>query len=98
MAKAEAMAMQALAARPDQAAEVDRALGELLAERGRVDAAGLARAQRVQETTHERLHVLLPKLGLVSERDVAEALAQLLELPLAGEADYPDLPLHGERV
>ena len=98
MAKAEAMAMQALAARPDQAAEVDRALGELLAERGRVDAAGLARAQRVQETTHERLHVLLPKLGLVSERDVAEALAQLLDLPLAGEADYPDLPLHGERV
>ena len=40
----------------------------------------------------------MPKLGLVSERDVAEALAQLLDLPLAGEADYPDLPLHGERV
>ena len=38
------------------------------------------------------LHLLLPKLGLVSEREVAETLAQLLDLPLAGEADYPDLP------
>ncbi|MGH6944185.1 MAG: GspE/PulE family protein, partial [Geminicoccaceae bacterium] len=42
--------------------------------------------------------MLLPKLGLVSEREVAEALAQLLDLPLASEADYPDVPLPGGRV
>ena len=50
---------------------------------------GLGRAQRAREASHDRLHVLLPKLGLVSEREVAEALAQLLDLPLASEADYP---------
>ena len=82
----------------DDAAAVDEALGRLLVERGRLDPAGLGRAQRVREASHEPLHLLLPKLGLVSERDVAETLAQLLDLPLAGEADYPDLPLHGERI
>jgi general secretion pathway protein E len=77
---------------------VDEALGRLLVERGRLDSTGLGRAQRVREASHDRLHVLLPKLGLVSEREVAEALAQLLDLPLASEADYPDLPLPGDRV
>src|SRR5688572_4009283 len=92
------MATEPLAAAPDQALEVDEALGELLIARGRLDAAGLGRALRVRETNHERLHLLLPQLGLVSERDVAEALARLLDLPLAGDTDYPDLPLHGDRV
>jgi general secretion pathway protein E len=82
----------------DDADGVDDALGHLLVERGRLDHAGLGRAQRVREASGDRLHALLPKLGLVSEREVAEALAQLLDLPLASEADYPDLPLHGDRV
>ena len=81
-----------------EAAAVDEALGRLLVERGRLDPAGLGRAQRVGEASHDRLHVLLPKLGLVPEREVAEALAQLLDLPLASEADYPDVPLPGDRV
>jgi general secretion pathway protein E len=79
-------------------AAVDEALEQLLVESGRLDRSGLSRAQRAREASHDRLHVLLPKLGLVSEREVAEALAQLLDLPLASEADYPDLPLPGDRV
>jgi general secretion pathway protein E len=82
----------------NDAAGVDEALGRLLVERGRLDPAGLGRAQRVGEASHDPLHLLLPKLGLVSEREVAETLAQLLDLPLAGEADYPDLPLAGDRI
>jgi len=84
--------------RDDEALAFDQALGQLLIERGKLDGAGLNRALRVCQASHERLHQMLCKLGLVPERDVAEALAQTLELPLAGEADYPDLPLHGERV
>jgi general secretion pathway protein E len=76
----------------------DKALGELLIERRLLDAAGLERAQRVRQASDDRLHVLLSKLGLVSERDVAMGLAELLELPLAGEADYPDLLPHGDRL
>ena len=82
----------------DEAAAVDEALGRLLIERGRLDPAGLGRAERVREASHAPLHLLLPKLGLVSEREVAETLAQLLDLPLAGEADYPDLPPAGDRI
>ena len=82
----------------NDAAAVDEALGRLLVERGRLILRGLGRAQRVGEASHDPLHLLLPKLGLVSEREVAETLAQLLDLPLAGEADYPDLPLQGDRI
>jgi general secretion pathway protein E len=82
----------------DDAAAVDEALGRSLIARGRLDPAGLGRAQRVREASGEPLHLLLPKLGLVSEREVAETLAQLLDLPLAGEADYPDLPLPDDRI
>ena len=63
-----------LAAVMDDAAAVDEALGRLLVERGRLDPAGLGRAQRVREASHDPLHLLLPKLGLVSEREVAETL------------------------
>ena len=51
----------------DDAATVDEALGRLLVERGRLDPAGLGRAQRVREASHDPLHMLLPKLGLVSD-------------------------------
>jgi general secretion pathway protein E len=73
-------------------------LGELLVEQGKLDPAGLARALRLAAASAEPVHSLMVKLGLVPERDVAEALAQLLQLPLAGPADFPDLPMDGERV
>jgi general secretion pathway protein E len=40
----------------------------------------------------------LPKLGLVSERDLAEALSQQLDLPLVGPSDFPEVPLLEERL
>ncbi|HEX6144125.1 MAG TPA: type II secretion system ATPase GspE [Geminicoccaceae bacterium] len=82
----------------DEELAFDETLGQLLIERGKLDPQALQRAQRARSASRERLHVLLPKLGLVAERDVAEALAALLELPLAEEGDYPDAPLHGDRV
>jgi general secretion pathway protein E len=73
-------------------------LGDLLIERGRLERAGLERARRLAEGSGERLHVLLPKLGLVSERDLAEALSERLDLPLVGSADFPEVPLLEERL
>ncbi len=81
-----------------QGSRLDDALGELLIARRLLDAAGLERALRVKQASDERLHVLLTKLGLVSEREIAASLAELLQLPLAGEADYPDLLPHGDRL
>ena len=71
---------------------VEDAFGEILIERGKLDRPGLERAKRLQEGQNERLYQLLPKLGLVSEHDMAQALADGLELPLVTSNDIPDLP------
>ncbi len=73
-------------------------LGDLLVARGNLERAGLERARRLSEGGDERLQVLLPKLGLVSERDLAEALAELLELRLVSSADFPHVPLLEDRL
>ncbi len=75
------------------AAEVDEAVLDLLTRRGKLDEAGVQRAKRIQPDGGEHLHSLLIKLGVVSERDVAEAVAQVLAMPLVGPQDFPDQPL-----
>jgi general secretion pathway protein E len=69
------------------------ALAEILIDKGRLEASQLDRALRLQEGSGERLGSLLVKLGLVSERDVAEALAQQLSVPLVQARDYPEVAL-----
>ena len=57
-------------------------LGEILIERGKLDAGSLERALRLQQESGERLGALLVTLGIVAPRDVADALAVQLDLPL----------------
>ena len=45
-----------------------------------------------EESENESLPALLTKLGLVSERDMAESVAELLQLPLLGAKDFPETP------
>jgi general secretion pathway protein E len=66
------------------------AIVDLLIERRKLDAGGLDRARRAGENGEEPLHTILVKLGLVAERDVAEALATVLDLPMAQADDYPE--------
>jgi general secretion pathway protein E len=67
-------------------------LGELLVAHQKLTEADLQRARRVQEDAGEALDTLLLKLGLISERDLADALAAQLNLPLVRPADYPETP------
>ena len=53
------------------------------------------RARRLQEETGGSLLALLARLGLVSERDHAEASAEVLGLPLVSAKDAPELPPEG---
>ncbi|MGI9418816.1 MAG: type II secretion system ATPase GspE [Geminicoccaceae bacterium] len=78
--------------------DFDERFGEVLVRHGKLDVSGLQRALRASKAGEERLHGLLPKLGMVSEKDVAEALAEALQLQLAGTADYPDEPVHDEAL
>ncbi len=73
-------------------------IGELLIERGKLDAPTLERALRLQQESGERLGALLVTLGVVAQRDVAEALAAQLELPMVDTAGYPEFPILEERV
>jgi general secretion pathway protein E len=89
----------ALTKEPTAAAAMPRKrLGELLVERGKLDATALERALRLQQESGEKIGVLLVTLGLVAQRDVAECLAQQLELPMLDATGYPEFPILEERV
>jgi len=72
---------------------VERALAQRLIHLGKLDRAALDRAIRLQNGSDERLEALLVKLGLASEKDVAEALAGELGLAVVAPSDYPDAPV-----
>ncbi len=72
----------------------DRIVAALI-EKGRLKEADLLRAQRLQEETGGELLALIARLGLVSERDHAEACADVLGLPLVAVKELPDLPPEG---
>lgn len=70
-----------------------------LIEAGKLRPTDLQRARRVlEETGEDTLPVLLVRLGLVAERDVAEALAEATGLKLVAAADYPVVPPLPENV
>jgi general secretion pathway protein E len=74
-------------------------IGETLVERGKLDPANLERALKLQEgESREKIGVILLRLGMVSGRDLADALAEQLDIPIAQAADYPELPLMEERI
>jgi len=60
---------------------------------GKVQPQAIERAQHLAVESQERLESVLTRLGLITERDLAEALSQFLHLPLAVAADYPPQPI-----
>lgn len=66
-----------------------RRLGELLIDRGLIDRRSLARAERVALDTGGRLDRVLTQLGITSDRDLAQIMAELFGAPLVTAADYP---------
>ncbi len=88
------MGEMALTAKPQ--ADVALALGDRLVARGKLSSADLERARLLAEDGG--LVPVLLRLGLVSEQDVAELLAELLGLPMAGPADYPTVPVMEEQL
>ena len=73
--------------------DFQRALGDALLSAGRLDSAALDRALRLAEAHGERLPAVLTKLGLVSEGDLARALAEALGVPLIEARHLPEEPV-----
>ncbi len=74
------------------------ALARRLIDTGKLTPTGAERASRLAQESGERLERVLARLGLVSERDLAETLGALLALPVAAAEDYPDLPVLEDRM
>ena len=60
----------------------ERSLAARLVANGRLDEAAAERALRLRAGSEERLEQILTKLGLVHEKDVAEAMSGELGVPL----------------
>ena len=73
-------------------------LGEILIEQGRLESSALERALKAQQELGDELSDILVKLGMLSEDDLAAALAQQYALPLAKSGDYPGAPLYLSKV
>ncbi len=74
-------------------------IGEILVDRGKLDPANLERALKLQEgDAREKIGTILLRLGMVSGRDLADALADQLDIPIAQAGDFPELPLLEERL
>ncbi|WP_199747051.1 type II secretion system ATPase GspE [Aerolutibacter ruishenii] len=77
---------------------VETRIVEALLAKGRLKEADLGRARRLQEEAGGQLLALLARLGLVSERDHAETVAEVLALPLVSAKDLPELPPEGSAL
>jgi len=72
---------------------LDERICEHLVTRGRLKEADLARARRLHEESGEGNMVpLLTRLGLVSEREMGDALSEVFNLPLLSIKDCPEAP------
>ena len=82
------------AEQPDRAAFEGALLSRLLSA-GALDELAAERALRLQAGTPDTVENILIRLGLVHERDVAQAIADELGLKLAQATDFPDTPCPG---
>lgn len=73
-------------------------LGEALLDAGKLDAKALQRGVRAREESGRPLAEVLTGLGLVTERDIADAYAAFLGLPLIGRAEFPPAPVLEQRL
>ncbi|HYG05913.1 MAG TPA: type II secretion system ATPase GspE [Stenotrophomonas sp.] len=84
--------MNAIAAASIDNQDVPTRIVGVLLEQRRLKEADLARARQLQDAAGLDLLALLGRLGLVSERDHAEACAQVLGLALLEGRELPDAP------
>ena len=93
-----------LAAHPDASLDAGRAIPDaeallrVLVERKRLDTRAIDRARRVAQETGQRTEAVLSQLGLVTDRDLADALAALFDAAITAPAGYPAAPVLPDRL
>ncbi|MCL4766555.1 MAG: Flp pilus assembly complex ATPase component TadA [Hyphomicrobiaceae bacterium] len=64
----------------------------------RLDELTVRRAQRAREQSGERFDVVLTRLGLISEVELAAAISEYTGIPLISASEMPDAPLLGDKL
>src|SRR5688572_8127839 len=82
---------------PRGAAFVER-FGGYLTQRGVLAELAVKRAERAQAQSGERFDLVLTRLGLIPEAELARILADFLGLRLAGPADLPATALFPDEL
>ena len=83
----------------EEVAGVDEGrLGQRLIRSAGLDPQSLNRALRLQQDSGERLGELLLQLGMVSEKDLAQALAEQLGLEVVTADAYPETPITDDAI
>ncbi len=83
---------------PHSSDTVREAFGQYLVVAGKITPDALIRAQQIAYESHERFELVLTKLGLITETDLAQTLADHLKLPLASPNDFPEAPVLEDRL
>ena len=80
--------------RPEETPDI----GTFLRQQGRLEESDLARVRMLSKETGESMARLLNRLGLVSERNLAEGFSELLGIPLIGTEEYPEVPVLEDKL
>lgn len=70
--------------------------GDWLVEAGRLSEADLERAEQVRKLSGDKLGGILTRLGMVSEKVLAQTVSERLGIALVGPQDYPENPVLAE--
>ena len=70
----------------------------VLADRGLLSDAALERVRRLEAESGERIDLIAAKLGLISDRDLAQVYASLVGAPLLAPEDFPTEAVATERL
>ena len=73
-------------------------LARFLSQRGVIDDLAMHRALRAQRQSGERFDLVLTRLGLIAEADLAGLVADFLGLPLVHPRQLPEVPLLTDRL
>jgi general secretion pathway protein E len=73
-------------------------LAHYLLERRKVAPEAMARAEQIAAESGERLEHVLTRLGILPDKDLADALADYLGLAVVGPKDFPAEPVLEERL
>ncbi len=70
----------------------------VLTRKGLLSASALDRVRRLESETGDRVDRIATRLGLITDRDLAQAYADLLETPVVTPSEYPLDPVASDRI